>query len=81
LIVSDDYGLLIPPADPEALGDALLCGLEKVWDTEGIERHGQRYTWGRVADQLIGLYEEVLASRRDSRGAHVGLHDRLEPER
>lgn len=81
LIVSDDYGLLVPPADPEALGDALLCGLEKVWDTERIERHGQRYTWGRVADQLIGLYEEVLASHRDSRGAHAGLHDRLEPER
>jgi len=81
LIVSDDYGLLVPPADPEALGDALLCGLEKVWDTKRIERHGQRYTWGHVADQLIGLYEEVLASHEDSRGAHAGLHDCVEPER
>jgi teichuronic acid biosynthesis glycosyltransferase TuaC len=80
LIVSDDYGLLVPPADPEALGDALLCGLEKAWDTEQIRRHGRQYTWGRVSDQLISLYEKVLASSRESRGTYARLRDRVEPK-
>jgi glycosyltransferase involved in cell wall biosynthesis len=72
LIVSDDYGLLVPPADPEALAEALLSGLRKEWDVERIRSHGQQYTWGHVADQLITLYEEILAGHAEPRAADVG---------
>jgi glycosyltransferase involved in cell wall biosynthesis len=72
LIVSDDYGLLVPAADPEALAEALLSGLRKEWDVERIRSHGQQYTWGHVADQLITLYEEVLAGHAEPRAADVG---------
>jgi len=73
LITSDDYGLLVPPADPQALGEALLCGLRKEWDSERIRSHSEKYTWGHVADQLIRLYEEVLASQIESRVMRAGL--------
>jgi teichuronic acid biosynthesis glycosyltransferase TuaC len=59
LITNDDYGLLVPPADPVALGEALLYGLRKEWDTGRIRSHSQKYTWGHVADQLIDLYESL----------------------
>jgi teichuronic acid biosynthesis glycosyltransferase TuaC len=61
LIISDDYGLLVPPARPEALADALLYGLRKEWDMERIRRYGEKYTWEHVVDRLISLYETVLA--------------------
>jgi len=75
LIIHDDYGLLVPPADPEALCEALLSGFRKLWDTEGIRRHGEKYTWGQVADQLISLYEGVLASQTESRAAYARLRE------
>jgi teichuronic acid biosynthesis glycosyltransferase TuaC len=75
LIISDDYGLLGPPADPEALAEALLRGLRKEWDTERIRSHSEKYTWGHVADQLISLYEEILAGQTGSRVTYAGLHE------
>jgi teichuronic acid biosynthesis glycosyltransferase TuaC len=77
LITSDDYGLLVPPADPEALGEALVCGLRKEWDTERIRSHSEKYAWGRVADQLISLYEQVLVSQTESGVTYTGLYEQV----
>jgi glycosyltransferase involved in cell wall biosynthesis len=76
LIIGDDYGLLVPPANPEALGEALLRGLRKEWDTERIRSHSEKYTWGHVADQLLSLYKGVLAGQTGSRVALAGLYER-----
>jgi teichuronic acid biosynthesis glycosyltransferase TuaC len=72
LITGDDYGLLVPPADPEALAEVLLSGFRKEWDAERIRSHGQKHTWEHVADQLICLYEEVLASHTDPHTTEAG---------
>jgi teichuronic acid biosynthesis glycosyltransferase TuaC len=77
LIISDDYGLLVPPANSEALSEALLYGLQKEWDTERIKRHSEQYTWTHVADQLLGLYEQILASQAESRVGYPGLYERV----
>jgi teichuronic acid biosynthesis glycosyltransferase TuaC len=76
LIVEEDYGLLVPPADPEALSRALLSGLQKEWDVERIRRHGERFSWGRVADRLLLVYDEVLASCIRSRSSPAGPQER-----
>jgi glycosyltransferase involved in cell wall biosynthesis len=60
LIVSDAYGLLVPPADPEALADSLSCALEKRWDSRIIRNHGVQYSWCAVAERLVELYRHVL---------------------
>ncbi|TEU15543.1 MAG: glycosyltransferase family 4 protein [Anaerolineales bacterium] len=73
LITCDDYGLLVPPADAEALGEALLSGIHRQWDHDRIRSHGEEYTWGHVADQLISLYEEVLASHCESSATHAAV--------
>jgi glycosyltransferase involved in cell wall biosynthesis len=60
LIISGDYGLLVPPADSEALRTALLSGFRKEWDRERIRNHAEQFTWAHVADQLFSYYNEVL---------------------
>lgn len=73
LIVQEDYGLLVPPADAEALGEALLSALHKEWDVERIRGHGEKFSWGHVADRLMRVYDEVLASHIGARLPRAGL--------
>lgn len=67
IITSDDYGLLVPPRDPEALAEGLLRALRREWDAQRIRQHGSRYSWARVARQLVDLYGEVLADQAGCR--------------
>jgi glycosyltransferase involved in cell wall biosynthesis len=60
IITREDYGLLVPPADTEALTKALFRGLNKTWDAKQIREHVARYSWNNVANQLIDLYKELL---------------------
>jgi glycosyltransferase involved in cell wall biosynthesis len=59
-------GVLVPPLEARPLADALLA----LWDDEatrrrlgayGRERIVPRYSWDRVADELLRIYGEVLA--------------------
>jgi glycosyltransferase involved in cell wall biosynthesis len=63
IISSEDYGLLVPPANSEALADALFCGLYKEWNSQQIREYSTRYSWASVANQLADLYGELLNGR------------------
>jgi glycosyltransferase involved in cell wall biosynthesis len=60
-------GLLVPPNDAVALGEAM----ERLWTDESLARrlgaYGRdvvvpQYTWERLVDRLEGLYREVVAA-------------------
>jgi glycosyltransferase involved in cell wall biosynthesis len=72
LITGDDYGLLVPPAEPAALAGALLAALCKEWDSERIREHGQQYTWGHVAEQVMQVYRETLGGEDRAADAPPG---------
>ncbi len=67
-------GLLVPPADPHALADAVrrllsdpeLC---RRMGRAGRERIVQRFTWRETARRTLDLYHDVLAARREARPA------------
>jgi glycosyltransferase involved in cell wall biosynthesis len=64
IIANDELGFLVPPSSPKALAESLLRALEKDWDTRQIRKRGTQNSWGRVADQLLDLYQDVL--KRDT---------------
>jgi len=60
VITSDDYGLLVEPADPEGLAEKILVALDREWDQEAILAYAQRYTWKNIAKEIMGVYKQVL---------------------
>jgi len=59
IIVSEDYGLLCPPADPECLAEKILKALEKEWDREKIRKYAEQFTWENIAKEILKVYGVV----------------------
>ena len=60
VIASDDYGLLVEPADPEDLAEKILVALDEEWDREAILEYAERFTWENIAKELVGVYARVF---------------------
>jgi glycosyltransferase involved in cell wall biosynthesis len=70
-VEADRTGLLVPPADPAALAEALerlaaSPGLARALGDAGRRRVAAEFTWDAVVDRLAGYYDELLVPR----GAH-----------
>jgi teichuronic acid biosynthesis glycosyltransferase TuaC len=59
VIISEEYGLLVEPADPEDLADKIFVALDREWDREVILAYAERYTWGRIVEQIIEVYRQI----------------------
>ncbi len=60
VVISDEYGLLVEPADPEDLAEKILVALDREWDREAILEYAQRYTWKNIAKEIMGVYAQIL---------------------
>jgi teichuronic acid biosynthesis glycosyltransferase TuaC len=60
IITSEDYGLLVEPANPEDLSEKILIALEKVWDAEKIRIYAEQFTWDNIAKEVVKVYRNVL---------------------
>jgi glycosyltransferase involved in cell wall biosynthesis len=60
VITSDDYGLLVEPADPNDLAEKILAALDREWDREKILAYAERYTWENIAKEITRIYTKVL---------------------
>jgi glycosyltransferase involved in cell wall biosynthesis len=74
-IVQDDQtGLLVPPADAQALAEAILRLLDdpprrRQLGRAGFQRAAANFTWDHVADALIQHYRNIRQARgRSSAG-------------
>jgi len=59
LIRAGQDGLLCPPDDPAALAEALRTALALTWNCDAIVAQGRRWTWTRVADQLLAFARDM----------------------
>lgn len=59
VITSEDYGLLVNPADSEDLAYKILAALDREWNREKILAHAKQYTWGNVAKEIMNVFEKV----------------------
>jgi glycosyltransferase involved in cell wall biosynthesis len=55
-------GLLVPPKNPKGLADAILQLIRdrKLGERLGAEGKGGVFTWNKVIDELLKLYEETI---------------------
>jgi glycosyltransferase involved in cell wall biosynthesis len=79
-ITSGDNGLLVPPRDAQALAIAigrLLADdrLRAAMSERAAARVRDRFTWPRVAEQLVALYEGHRMPWSRPQAAYAGLRD------
>jgi len=60
VITSEDYGLLVEPANSEDLAEKILISLNREWDQKKILDHAGQFTWDSIAKQIIDVYKQVL---------------------
>lgn len=60
IITSEDYGLLVEPADPVDLAEKILMALDREWDREEIHAYAERYTWENNAKEIVNIYTKVV---------------------
>ena len=68
-VVDGVTGDLVPPRDPDRLGQVLAALLaddarRAAYGAAGVERARDRYRWSRVVADTDSVYRQVLASRR-----------------
>jgi len=60
IITSEDYGLLCEPADPDELAKKILVALSTDWDGGKILEYAKQFTWERISEEILEVYERVL---------------------
>ena len=60
IIISDKYGLLVEPADPDDLAEKIVAALEREWDQEAILAYVERFKWENITKELMGVYTQIL---------------------
>jgi len=61
IIGDQSRGFHVPSGDVEALAGALVKALDRNWDRAGLSRFAHERTWDRVARQILGELEAVIA--------------------
>ena len=60
VVVSEDYGLVVPFGDQNALAKALAEALVKPWNTDKITAYAQTNTWGKRVAILLKKYQDIV---------------------
>ncbi|MCC7575986.1 MAG: glycosyltransferase [Methanomethylovorans sp.] len=60
IIVSDDYGSLVEPANSERLAETILLALDKTWDTTKIKAYSAQFTWAEIGKNIVEIYKTLL---------------------
>lgn len=56
IVISNEYGLLVDPANPEDLAEKIQIALEREWDRKAILRYVERFTWKHVVKKIMDVY-------------------------
>jgi len=60
LVTPGENGIIVPPRDASALGDAMREALHASWSREAIRASVQGNTWSEVAEQVLAVFRGVL---------------------
>jgi len=60
IISSDEYGLLVEPADAGDLSDKIMIALDREWDQKRILAYAEQFTWQNISKEILRTYQRVL---------------------
>lgn len=60
VVINDKLGILVEPKDVNGLAKAILKALEFGWDKKYILNYAKQFTWDKIAEKIMGVYDEVL---------------------
>jgi teichuronic acid biosynthesis glycosyltransferase TuaC len=67
IIPSNDYGVIVPVDDPDALTTALRCALTRKWDRAAISTWGRSRSWDTVAKEVLEQISAAVAEHSSAR--------------
>ena len=56
VIISEEFGLLTESGNSGDLAEKILIALEREWDREKILAYVERFTWEKIAKEIMGVY-------------------------
>jgi teichuronic acid biosynthesis glycosyltransferase TuaC len=59
VIISEDFGLLVEPANPNDLAEKICLALNREWDREKILAHADKFTWDKIAKETMRVYKQI----------------------
>lgn len=63
IITSEDYGMLVEPANPKELAEKILIALDKEWDMERIRSYAERFKLENKGNEILKVYESLLLQK------------------
>jgi teichuronic acid biosynthesis glycosyltransferase TuaC len=66
VIIPNEQGFIVEPANPEELAEKILLALDQDWDGRKILTYAERFTWERIAKDIIDVYLHVLKQGSNS---------------
>ena len=61
IICSEDYGLVVEPANPEALAKQILYAIDYDWDSCKILNYANNFTWEKIAESILCVYSKHIS--------------------
>jgi glycosyltransferase involved in cell wall biosynthesis len=63
ILTSNDFGILVPPRDSEALARAMLEAAGRKWEMKKLVDYAHAHTWSKQTQDLLKLYQNVMKQR------------------
>ncbi|HIE35675.1 MAG TPA: glycosyltransferase family 4 protein [Candidatus Omnitrophica bacterium] len=60
IITNEKLGILVEPKDVDGLANAILKALDKEGDREYILNYAKQFTWDKIAEKIMEVYDEVI---------------------
>ena len=60
ILVSSDFGTLVPARDSDALAQAILDAVDRNWDRTKLVAYARANTWSKRAQRFLKVYQTVI---------------------